>query len=302
MTIVIEQALLVLMFAAVGFILVKIKMIDSRHTKVLSTLAVYVFLTSSIFRTFANNFTPAYLKEKYPLILASGVALLVLIALAYPLSRLFTKESYKRNVIRYCLTIPNYGYVGYAMAEGIYGSLMLQNVMMVTVPVSVYTYTFGYCLLTNSKVSLKKLINPITLSMVAGAIVGFFEIPLPSFLNLFLSKAAGCMGPAGMIVIGMVVAEYKVSDLLKRKDVYIITALRLLVVPLAIGFALRLVNLEMAMIPMLLVMAMPTSANAILFPKIIGEDCHTGAALALISTVLCCVTIPFIFWLFRLMP
>lgn len=300
MTIVIEQALLVLMFAAVGYCLVKFKVIDSRHTKVLSTLAVYVFLTSSIFRTFATNFTPAYLKEKYPLILVSGGVLLVLVAVALPLSRLFTKESYKRNVIRYCLTIPNYGYVGYAMAEGIYGSLMLQNVMMVTVPVSAYTYTFGYCLLTNNKVSLKKLINPVTMSMVAGAIVGFFGIPLPGVVNQFLGKAAGCMSPAGMIVIGMVVAEYKLTDLLKKKEVYIITALRLLVVPLAIGVVLRLLHLEMAMIPVMLVMAMPTSANAILFPKIIGEDCHTGASLALISTILCCATIPLIFYIFGL--
>jgi len=300
MIIVLEQALLVLMFASVGYCLVKLKVIDSRHTKVLSTLAVYVFLTASIFRTFATNFTPAYLKEKYPLILVSGGVLLVLIAVALPLSRLLTKESYKRNVIRYCLTIPNYGYVGYAMAEGIYGSLMLQNVMMVTVPVSVYTYTFGYCLLTNNKVSLKKLINPVTISMVAGAIVGFFGIPLPGVVNQFLAKAAACMSPAGMIVIGMVVAEYKLTDLLKKKEVYIITALRLLVVPLAIGGALRLLHLKMAMIPVMLVMAMPTSANAILFPKIIGEDCHTGAALALISTILCCATIPAIFWLFGL--
>ncbi|MBO5317822.1 MAG: AEC family transporter [Oscillospiraceae bacterium] len=303
MGIVIEQAILVLMFTVVGFTLVKTKLIDSKHTKILSTLAVYVYLSSTVFRTFATNFTISYLKEKYMLVIVSAVILVVLLLIMKPLSKLFAKDNeYKRNVLNYCMIVPNYGYVGYAMAEGIFGSLMLQNVLMVTIPVSMYAYTFGYCLLTRSKVSPKKLINPVTIAMVAGAIVGLLEIPLPSVLAQFLGKAAGCMGPTGMILIGAVTAEYPLRQMLKKKEVYFITALRLLVVPLVLGLGLRLLKLEMAMIPVMLVMAMPTSANAIVFPKLVGEDCQTGASLALISNVLCCASIPLIFWLFGLMP
>lgn len=302
MMIVIEQSLLVLLFTMIGFALVKTKLVDPKHTKILSTLAVYVFLSSNVFRTFATNFTPTYLREKYPLVLVSAVILVVLILVMRPLSKLLTKESYKRSVLSYCMTVPNYGYVGYAMAEGIFGSLMLQNVMMITVPIAMYAYTFGYCALSNTKVSLKKLINPVTIAMTAGAIVGLLQIRLPSVPNQFLSKAAGCMGPIGMLLVGMVTAEYPLNELLKKKEVYLITALRLLVVPLLLGLALRLLKLEMAMIPVMLVMAMPTSANAIIFPKLAGEDCHTGASLALVSNILCCLTVPLIFWIFGLMP
>jgi predicted permease len=293
-----EQVLLLLLFGMVGFVLTKTGLIDSKHTKLLSTLAVYVFLSSNVFRTFATNFTVSYLKEKYTLVLVSAVFLLVMVVVSYFVAKWLTKDSYKQNVIRYDLTIPNYSYVGYAMAEGIYGSLMLQNVMMVTVPTSMYTYTMGYCMLTHSKVSFKKLLNPVTIAMVAGAVVGLTGIPLPNVVNLFLSKSSACMAPTGMILAGAVVAEYKFGEMLRRKEVYVITALRLLIIPLAIGGILRLLGMEMQLLPMLLVLSMPCGFNPIIFPKLIGEDCKTGASLALVTNVLCCATIPLVFWIF----
>ena len=305
MMIVVGQSILVLLFTCVGYALVKTKLVDPKHTKVLSTLAVYVFLSATVFRTFANNFTINYLKEKYMLVLISAVILIVLIAVMRPLSKLLTKEPYKRDVLSYCMTVPNYGYVGYAMAEGIFGGLMLQNVMMVTMPIAMYAYTFGYCMLSRTKVSFKKLINPVNIAMVAGAIVGIsgFRLSDVPVLEQFLSKAAACMAPTGMILVGMVTAEYPAGQLLKRKDVYLVTALRLLVVPLIIGAVLKLLNIDLQLIiPIMLVMAMPTSANAIIFPKLAGEDCHTGASLALVSNIVCCATVPFIFWIFGLMP
>lgn len=302
MAIIAEQVVLLLIFGLVGYILAKTKLIDTKHTKILSTLAVYVFLSSNVFRTFVNNFTPAYLQEKYPLILVSAAVLLVMVGLAWVAGKTLTKDKYKQNVIRYDLTIPNYSYVGYAMAEGIFGSLMLQNVMMVTIPTSIYTYTIGYCMLTNSKVSLKRLLNPVTIALVSGAVVGFFGIPLPGVVHLFLNKSAGCMAPIGMLLAGAVIAEYKFSDMLRKKEVYAVTALRLVILPVLTGVVLRLLKLEMAMVPMMLITAMPCGFNPIIFPKMIGEDCQTGASLAFLTNILCVVTIPLIFLLFGLNP
>ena len=302
MAIIAEQVVLLLLFGFVGYLLAKTKLIDTAHTKILSTLAVYVFLSSNVFRTFATNFTPVYLREKYPLILISAAFLLLMVVLSWVVAKFLTKDSYKQNVIRYSLTIPNYSYVGYAMAEGIFGMEMLQNVMMVTIPTSIYTYTIGYCLLTNKKVSLKRLLNPVTIALVCGAIVGFFGIPLPNVVHLFLNKSAGCMAPVGMLLAGAVIAEYKFSDMLCKVEVYVVTVLRLAILPLLTGGILLLLKLDMALVPMLLITTMPCGFNPIIFPKMIGEDCRTGASLAFVTNLLCVVSIPLIFLLFGLNP
>lgn len=292
MTIVIEQVLLLMLFMAAGYALCKLGITNSIHSGLLSKLCFYIFLPATIFNTFSANFTPQYLKAHYSLILVSAVALVVMILAAKPIARLLTKDEYRRKIFRYSLTVSNYGYVGYALTGGIFGSVMLQNLMMYVLPVSMYTYSIGYCMLTGKRVTWKRLCNPPMLAMLAGGLVGFFGIDLPSAADLFITKASACMSPVSMLMTGMVISEYPIASLLKDRAVYLVTALRLLVLPLTAAFILRLLGLDSAVIPAVMFLAMPCGLNTVVFPKLIGEDCRTGAALAFVSSILCCVTIP----------
>jgi len=298
MIIVFEQVLLLLLFMAVGYALCKTKVVDSRQTKLLSSLCVYVFVPATVFRTLSSRCTRTYLMEKYPLVIGSAVVVASLALLAFPISRLLTKNNYRRSVYHYSLTIPNYGYIGYALAEGIFGADALLDMMMFSIPISCYTYTVGYCMLVRSKVSLKKLFNPINIAMLVGAAVGLLEWKVPTVAESFFAKAAGCMAPAGMLLIGMVISEYKPKELFLNKQAYVITFFRLLVIPCLVGWVLQLFSLEILLLPALLIMAMPCGSNTVIFPKLVGEDCKTGAALALITSILCCLTIPLCLFLF----
>jgi len=292
MMIVIEQVCLLLAFAAVGYLLSKTKIANSGHSKLLSALCLYIFLPSKVFNTFATKFTPAYLTQYWPLLLGAAVTVVVLALAAIPVSRLLTRDDYMRNVYHYSLTIPNYGYIGYALAEGIFGKDVLMDVMMFAFPVSLYTYTIGYSMLTGGKFSLKKLANPVTLSMVLGAVVGLSGFQTPGPVESFLSKAAACMSPVSMLLTGIVISDYKLKELLSQWQVYVIAFMRLLVLPCIAGVALRLLKLEMLLLPTLMVLAMPCGLNTIVFPKLMGRDCKPGAAMAFITSILCCITIP----------
>jgi predicted permease len=170
--------------------------------------------------------------------------------------------------------------------------------MMFSIPISCYTYTVGYCMLTRSKVSLKKLFNPINIAMLVGAAVGLLGWKVPTVAESFFAKAAGCMAPAGMLLMGMVISEYKLKELFLNKQAYVITFFRLLMIPCLVGWVLQLFSLEILLLPTLLIMAMPCGSNTVIFPKLVGEDCKTGAALALITSILCCLTIPLCLFLF----
>lgn len=299
MMIVIEQVFLLMAFAAAGYGLSKAKIVTSSHSKLLSALCLYLFLPSKVFSTFATRFTQEYLAQKYPLLIASAVTLILVALIAIPVSRLLTKNSYRRNVYHYSLTIPNYGYIGYALAEGIFGGEVLLDVMMFAFPTSLYTYTIGYCMLSKSKNPWKKLINLVTCSMVLGAIVGISGLELPKLLNTFLSRSSACMSPASMLLMGIVISDYCLKNLLKNKEVYIITALRLLVIPCIVALGLKLLRLDSLVLPALMIFSMPCGMNTIIFPKLVGEDCAPGASLAFVTSILCCLTIPLCLLLFR---
>ena len=292
MIIILEQVALLMLFMLAGYFLAKTKKADSSHSKLLSVLAVNLFLPANCFNTFATNFTPAYLSKNYMLLLVSAVSVVTAAVAAFFVAKHLSKDLYQRKVYQYSLTISNYGYMGYALAQGVFGNQVLLSVMMFALPVSVYTYTMGYCLLTKSKLSVKKLFNPVTMSMLLGAVVGLCGIQLPGLASSFLSKAGACMGPVGMLLTGMVISEYKLKSLVSNKVVYLISAIRLIVIPFLLALVLKVLSHQALVVPALMVMAMPCGMNTIVFPKLVGEDCETGASLAFVSSLLCCVTIP----------
>ena len=320
MSAVFVQILLLMLFISIGYVLSKTGKADKSHSKLLSVLGFHIFLPANVFKTFSNYFTVEYLSQKYPLILICAVFVIVMMVAGIPISKLMSKDKYQQAIFRYSLISSNYGYVGYTLAQSIFGDQMLMNVMMFAVPLSIYTYSVGYCMLTKNKLSFKRLLNPVNISLVAGAAVGLlrpyvvalFTSHFPGFvawiaplgqpvldlINSFLNKAQACMGPISMLLTGMVISEYKFRDMFSQKSVYVMSALRLIVIPFAVCGLLLLLGLQDFLTPTLIMLALPCGLNTIVFPKLVGEDCKTGASLACLTSVLCCVTIPLTLWIF----
>ena len=300
MTVVFEQVLMLVLFAAAGYVLCKKHLSDSKHTKLLSTLEIYVFLPGTVFNTFSKNFTVAYLREKYVLVLISAAVLVIVAVSMHFFSKVLTKDDYRRSVYTYSLSIPNYGYMGYALAGSLFGSETLLNVMIYALSLSMYVYTIGYCMLTKTKLNLKKLLNPVLISMGIGMVVGLVGWQPPALVSTMAEKAAACMAPVSMLLTGMVISEYRFRELLRNKMNYLVSGLRLVALPCLIAGALRLLRLEVAVIPALMIFCMPCGLNTVVFPRMIGEDCETGASLAVISSLASCLTIPLCVWLFTM--
>ena len=298
MLMVFQQVLILFIFGTIGFGLARGGVVNSEHGKLLSTLLLYVFFPCSVFKTFARNCTPTYIGSHYHLALASLGVVAVIYLTGYLGVRLFAKEDYERRVALYTMIVPNNGYMGYALVEALLGEAALMNNMFFVIPISIFTYTVGYCMLTRSPFTPKKLFNPPIIAICLGTIVGLIGIPVPDIVTTTLSSASGCVGPVSMILAGITVAQFKLRPILLHRNAYILTALRLLGIPLLVAGALKLLGFtELAAISVT-ALAMPCGLNTIVFPKLIGENCETGASLALLSNVAACATIPFVFFLF----
>ena len=290
-----------IIFASIGYVLAKCKIAKPEYGQILSSLLVYVFSPAMLFQTFSRNFNVAYIKENYSLMLISLAILTVLIIISLFVPKLLTKHPYKRKVYEYSMIIANYGYMGYPLTKVLFGEQVLLNVMMFALPLSVYIFTYGFCRLTNTGLNLKKLINPSMVAIFFGMLYGLSGLKMPTVVNDFLSTAAAPMGVVAMLLAGITVSEYKFSELLRYKANYFVAIWKVLIVPLTVGFVL--VNIfhrpDIAQVA-LMVYAIPCGLNTIVFPKLVGEDCSTGAALALISSILSVGTIPLCLYIFNL--
>ena len=185
------------------------------------------------------------------------------------------------------------------MAEAVLGSAGLLNTMIFCLPLSIYIYTIGYSKLTKSGLSFRKIFNPSMIAMLLGAFAGLFEIPIPSVAYSIMSKAGACMGPISMLLAGIVVSEFNFKELLSEKKIYIVTALRLFIVPVLIGLITAPFSKTVTEVAVL-IYAMPCGLNTIVFPRLVDEDCRLGAGFALLSNILACLSIPIVLNLFSI--
>lgn len=288
-----EQLGLLMIFISIGYLFGKTGLIDHSHAKVLSVVGVYLFLPCTIFNSFSNSFTPANMSQYYPLLLASCGILLVMFLFARGVSCVLAPPSYERRIYFYSLIVPNYGYMGYAMAEGLFGAEGLLELIIFSLPISIYTYTAGFASLTKRPISFKKLFNTVNVAVLLGILVGMSQVQLPSVVNTVLSKSAACMAPVSMLLAGLTMSEFDLKSLLLNKKTYIMALFRLLIIPLAIFFVLRAITDNAVLIrTALLFYCLPCGMNTIVFPKLIDEDCSTGASLAFVLNILSMATIP----------
>ncbi|MEE1042562.1 MAG: AEC family transporter [Clostridia bacterium] len=300
MLVLFEQVFILFIFSAMGYFLCKRSLVSFENSKILSSLLVYVFLPFNTFRTFANNFTVEYISQKYNMILTSLAVVLIIMALSPFLVNRLTKDSYEKHIYKYSLVVPNYAYMGYPLAENLLGSAGLMNIMIFALPVTVYIYTIGFAVLTKRGVELKKILSPTMVAVILGMIVGLLQIPIPGVVATILKNASSCMGPVGMLLTGIVISEFKLKEILGDVNIYIITIIRLIVVPAVVGAILRMFGVDELTQIAVLFLALPCGLNTIIFPKMVEENCKIGAGLALTSSVLACLTIPVLLTIFAI--
>ena len=294
---VLRQLLVLYTFLGLGFFFGRRKKEQTAHTGLISFLLVNLFLPAKVFGTFSKNFTVSYLRDNSVTVLASLSLLAILVLLSLPLSRLLAKSPFERNVYRYSLTVSNYAYMGYVLAEELFGEQGLTDLILFCIPFAIYTYTVGYAMLTGRGVTWRRVVNPMMIAVLCGIVVGLTGLSMPAVLSQVLSSASACVGPLSMLLTGMTLSTVALRELVTDGRAYVFSALRLLILPLIVlGLCLlgeRTGLLPPSVLPAAVMMAcMPCGLNTIVFPKLVGEDCKIGARLALLTHLFSCFTIP----------
>lgn len=295
MLIILKQLSILYIFLLLGFVFGKSKSEVNNHTGILSFLLVNLFLPSKVFNTFAKNFTVDYITKNAKTIITSVTLLLFLVCFSLLVAKLLTKDKYEQKVYRYSLTLSNYAYMGYALCESLFGESGLTDLILFCIPFAIYTYTFGYSMLTGQEKTLKKLITPLNGAIVLGIVFGLLNIKLPEFLSSAIASSSACVAPISMLLTGLTLSAFTLGELFKSGKAYILTAIRLILLPALVYAALKLLGLNNMLLPAVLMSCMPCGLNTIVFPRLVNKDCKIGARLAMISHLFSVATIPF--WL-----
>ncbi len=298
-----NQMLVLFLFLALGFFLNRELLLPVTSSTVLSKLETYLFVPCLIFSVFYKYCTLENLTEKWTYMLYGLAIMAVSLFIAIFLAKVFAKDGYLKRIYTYSFAVANFSFMGNAVVLGVFGESVLFDYMIFTLPLNVYVYSIGTASLKPTddakKISIKTFINPIFISLILGAILGFAEIPLPNFLTSAITSAGNCMSPLAMLLTGFVVGNFSLRQLIKDKKVYLASLIRLIILPAIFMLVLILLKIDNAILRVALcATAMPLGLNTVVFPAAYGGDTTPGASMALISHLLSVITIPVMFALF----
>jgi len=285
------------LFLIIGFIMRKKKIGGDGVSKTLSALLVNVFLPAMFILNFRDNFTVENITGNFKLLLCGLCVLLISIIPAKIFSKLLAKTPLQKDVYMYSLLIPNLGYMGYPLMEAVFGVQMQFYMMMFAIPYQLTIYTYGmYILNPNRELSLKKVLNPIMISLVIGMVSGLFKLRFPEFIEKAFSGASDCMSPSAMILTGFVLGGTEIKPLFTDIRLFIAALLRGVVIPGVFLLVMLLLQLDSVYIIVATVLlSMPMGLNSIVFPEAYGGDSLTGAKATFMSNLVSIITIPAMF-------
>ena len=304
------SSLLMLFFCILfGYILNKLKIMPKSTPTVLSKCEKYLFMPALGYATFSKYCTVESIRENANVVLYSLIAIAIALIIAIPLSKCFEKNDInKRNIYKYALVFANHGFMGNAIVPLVLGGQNhLYTYLLFTLPLNFLTYAWGVVILTPKELRsgnvFKNLLNAPMLGMLAGMIVGLTGMQryMPQFVTTTAETLQSCMGPVAMILTGFVIGNYEFKGLISNLKVYIATFLRLILLPTVILTILLLIGASKYTITLaLFAYATPLGLNTVVFPAVYGGDTKTGASMAMISHILCVLTIPLMYGLLNL--
>ncbi len=300
-----QMAFLVLLIA-IGYILVKLKVVDGTAAGLLSKLENNVFVPALMLGTFMNNFTVARLSVSGKFFVTGVIVMCIMAPLGTLIARFFSKSAYERKIYTYGFAFANFGFMGNAVVSALFPETFMQYLVLTT-PYQMFIYAWAVPTLlipaenaTTLKERLRPLINPMFVAVIIGIIIGLAKVPLPPFAKTAVATLGDCMSPVAMLLTGMTIAKIDLGKVFRNVGIYVATFLRLIVIPLiAIGILTLLpISYDMKLC-ILCSLAMPLGLNTVVIPGAYGKDTSLAAGMALISHVLSALTIPFIFMLFE---
>ncbi|MFT8888215.1 MAG: AEC family transporter [Ethanoligenens sp.] len=206
----------------------------------------------------------------------------------------------KQMVLRYGTICSNSGFMGNPVVEGVYGMEGLLYASLFLIPVRIFMWSAGLSLFTvaDKKDILKKLLkHPCIIAVWIGLGLMLIDFRLPKFVLDSISSISVCTTAVAMIIIGAILAEVDVRQVINRLTVYY-SFVRLIFIPLLVLGVLLLLHVSAMLTGIAVLLAgMPAGSTTAILAEQYDGDAAYASQCVLLSTVFSLVTLPALSWL-----
>ena len=295
--------LFIIMF--MGYAVVKAGLMKSSESKSVSVIMVYLVIPCVILNAFQVEYTPDVQKG---LLLACVAA--VAVHILFLLLTAILKKPLHLDVIE-CATIiySNAGILVIPLVQELLGQeyVIYSSAYIAVQLVLIWTHCKNM-LCEEDKLEWKKvLLNVNIISIIAGVVLFIFRIQLPSGAQDVLNMMNNMIGPLGMLLAGMVIAEVPLKTVFTRKRSYLSAALRLLIYPVFVLVLMKVIQTftsiqdsKQILLTVYLAAITPACATVTSMAQLYDKDAAYSSSLYVLTTLLSIVTMPVMVGLFEM--
>lgn len=275
-------------------------LIDEDGKRCLTDLCINVIIPCNIFKSCLTDLDTGVFRE-FGLLLLAGV---LIEGLSMLLNQwLFNRYSPQRKkVLQYCALVPNSGFLGNPIAEGIYGQpgVMYASVFLIPLRIIMWsvgpTYFVADGTVDKKKVLRNILTHPCLVAVWLGLARLLTQVSLPSVITETVRYIGNCNSAMTMFIVGTILADVKLTTIVNRDTIFI-SFIRLVAIPaaaLGIGVLLKLDSIPLGI--NVLMMGMPAGATTAIFAARYHSDAPFATRCVVMTTLVSMLTIPLWYW------
>ena len=300
-----EQIIQLFLMIFMGFLIVKAKLLNSEDSKVLSIIVLYLIIPCVIINAFQVDYTSQTVKGLLIALAGSVMTQVILLIVVSILGKVLHLNEVEVASIYYS----NSGNLIVPIVTFILGKewVLYGCVFMSVQLVFIWTHCKKIISRESSYDWRKIVLNINMISIAIGIVLFLTRIHLPEDINSTLSAVGSMIGPASMIVTGMLFAGMDFKQIFASRRVYFVTFLRLIIVP---AIALVLIkfshlaslssNGSKIMLIVFLAIITPSASTVTQMCQVYGNDSQYASAINVVTTLLAIITMPLMVMLFQI--
>lgn len=286
-----------LLLLLTGLFLRKKNIVDEPRKRCLTDVCVNVIIPCNILKSCLMPFEGNIFLTCGRILAAGAMLQVIFMGLNHFLFNRYPDT--QKKVLQYGTLVSNSGFLGYPVAEGVYGDLGLFYASVFLIPLRMVMWSVGTSYFmarqeSRKEVLKKVLTHPCLIAVYIGILLILTQWRPPAFIDMTIRYIGSCNAAITMFIVGTILADVPLWTIFNR-DSILYSILRLLLLPaLAWGVSAVLGLDAVATGIAVLMTGMPAGATTAIFAARYGSDAPFATKLTVLSTLLSMFTI--LFW------
>lgn len=289
-----NEMVVILFAVGIGYLAHRLGYLGGEINQKLSKLILNITTPALILSSMANEENLPSVGEVLSILFVAVVFYVMEFAFALIVPKLVGGTLKEIGVWRFLLCFPNVGFIGYPLVEAIFGHTGLFYAVILVMPFNLLNYSLGPLMLSGKiRFHWKQLLSPCILMALLTLILTLAGIHVPPMIGAMAEIVGDVNIPLSLLVLGSMLAGMSARKVLTSVRMWILSAVRLLAMPAALGVVLHLMGTDPLVLGVAVAqMAMPVAVNGTMLCLEFDGDVEAMAQVTFMTTVLSIVTIP----------